>query len=373
MEIDYSSKIEKILKLERVHECTSFINGIESKEEAIDKYKLVSHLIDLYENEDEGTTDDERALLEKMILAHLVSPAAIACILADKIPVYEKALMRLEREFIGLDAKNLAIFQAIYFYLKHNMIAEEACDLSYELGVMQNIQKEYHEYYYKNSNNPFIGRGAVYTSITGDYDELVDPEYVDAGWDYYCFTDKILDYNSNVWKIIEMPTNLAENPHLMNRYAKTHPHILLDKYDYTIYVDGNITITDDLRMLINAYSKGKSMITFPHTSWNSIATEADAIVKLGKASPEVVMAQLAKYKKAGYADNRPLASAGCIIRLNRDLLLNKVMEEWYHEIRTMGSRDQMSLGYVCWKYDYYFDICELDIYNNQFIKVNSHI
>ena len=29
----------------------------------------------------------------------------------------------------------------------------------------------------------------VYTAITGNYDELITPEYINKDWDYICFTD----------------------------------------------------------------------------------------------------------------------------------------------------------------------------------------
>ena len=114
------------------------------------------------------------------------------------------------------------------------------------------------------------------------------------------------------------------------------------------------------------------MLAFPHPSRNSITDEAGAIIALNKADPMAIRNQLDKYTKEGYNDYRSLISAGCLVRSNRDELLNKTMEDWWTEIRDASPRDQMSLGYVCWKNNYYFDISNIYIYENEFLKILAH-
>ena len=48
----------------------------------------------------------------------------------------------------------------------------------------------------------------VYTCITGDYDKLIDPQFIDAGVDYICYTNNNT-LNSNVWQIRSVPEYLS--------------------------------------------------------------------------------------------------------------------------------------------------------------------
>ena len=43
----------------------------------------------------------------------------------------------------------------------------------------------------------------VYTAITGYYDGLITPEYINKDWDYICFTDNP-DLTSDFWQIRKM-------------------------------------------------------------------------------------------------------------------------------------------------------------------------
>ena len=49
-----------------------------------------------------------------------------------------------------------------------------------------------------------------------------------------------------------------------------------------------------------------------------------------------------KYEKVNY-------ELHVLVRQNHDDKLNKVMEGWWNEIMTRSNRDQLSLGYICWK------------------------
>ena len=48
------------------------------------------------------------------------------------------------------------------------------------------------------------------------------------------------------------------------------------------------------------------------------------------------------------------------------------MQEWWHEIQRHTYRDQVSFPFVCEKMKITPDICDLDINNNQWLKVCQH-
>lgn len=45
---------------------------------------------------------------------------------------------------------------------------------------------------------------AVYTSILGEYDELMDPLYIDKECKYICFTNN-KKVHSDIWEIRDLP------------------------------------------------------------------------------------------------------------------------------------------------------------------------
>ena len=118
------------------------------------------------------------------------------------------------------------------------------------------------------------------------------------------------------------------------------------------------------------------MLCFPHPSRQKLEDEVEAIKSLRvNVSPgqwTEYDEQVAQYRGDGYTDSEPLVETGCLIRSNRNELLNKVMEDWWKEIITKTQRDQLSLGYVCWKNCYKFDISMLRVCNNMYMNYNDH-
>ena len=62
---------------------------------------------------------------------------------------------------------------------------------------------------------------AVYKVITGGYDNLKDPVYIDDEIDYYAFTDSESMQPGKAWKIISVPERLSGLSNTKkNRYMK---------------------------------------------------------------------------------------------------------------------------------------------------------
>lgn len=87
-----------------------------------------------------------------------------------------------------------------------------------------------------------MNKVVVYTCITGDYDKLIDPQFIDSGVDYICYTNNNT-LNSNVWQIRPIPTDLDYLTQVKKqRYIKINAHVMLPEYDISVWVDGNIII-----------------------------------------------------------------------------------------------------------------------------------
>mgnify|MGYP002620186677 CR=1 FL=1 len=86
-----------------------------------------------------------------------------------------------------------------------------------------------------------MNRKVIYTCLTGGYDRLVQPAAVAPDWDYVCFTDR--DGQEGVWRLRKIPLD-SPDPVQRSRYPKLLPHRVLPDYDYSVYLDANLRITD---------------------------------------------------------------------------------------------------------------------------------
>ena len=220
-------------------------------------------------------------------------------------------------------------------------------------------------------NNPFGGRGVVYTVITGEYDDLKIPSYIDEKLDYICFTNNE-NLKSDFWDI-QIVTNFENLDNIrLARKTKILCREYLAGYDYSIYVDGKLQIVGDLRQLITRYSKGRGMLVFPHHMRDGIGEELDELIRLEKDNPQLMKKQVLEYLDEGYGMRAGMVDTACLIRNHHDDVLYKVMELWWKEVKNKSRRDQLSFGYSCWKSRYEFDVCNELLVNNEYIKPYKH-
>lgn len=369
-----NSIIEQILILEREYGHNELFNGVSDEEGALDKLSLICSTIDhITYTEDSGGTTEALRSLANLINVRALSPESLAYLLFLMHPDDDIKFKAIDRLYQNRSNEDHATFQAVYFAQKY-----EEADNNYHLfDRFKLINEKYRLRYGKETPEKFSGKGAVYTVITGEYENLKDPQFVDPEWDYYCFTDEIDKYSSDIWNIRKLDHIMANDLTKTQRYAKTHPFLLLPEYDYTIYLDGSFTIVGDLREYINIFSKGCSMLCFPHPARQKLKDEVEAIKVLRyHQDPSIrnnLDDQIDAYRSEGYNDDLPLIESGCLVRTNHDPLLNMVMEDWWKEIKNRSHRDQLSIGYVCWKNNYLYDISALEVTNNKYLSYCDHI
>ena len=83
----------------------------------------------------------------------------------------------------------------------------------------------------------------IYTSITDNYDNLIQHKYISKDFDYICYTDSEIK-NPGIWEIRKIKDSNLDS----NRKAKIYkilPHKYLKKYDYSIWIDANIDVLSD--------------------------------------------------------------------------------------------------------------------------------
>lgn len=226
---------------------------------------------------------------------------------------------------------------------------------------------------------------AIYTSIFGGYDDLIDDQYQMDGVDYICFTDRGLE--SENWKVIKS-TPIYNDPNRNAKKYKILPHRYLKDYDYSIWIDGNIKVISDIRALCNcdSYKVYDHMQVFDKR--NCIYDEAQAILNFGKINsertpergiknwkdnPKLIADQMNRYISEGYPKNNGLATNPIIVRNHNDSDVIAVMEDWWSEIKYNSKRDQLSFNYIVWKNQFNFVYLQGDSRNNEyFVSVGKH-
>lgn len=190
----------------------------------------------------------------------------------------------------------------------------------------------------------------IYTCITGGYDTIINPTVITKGFDYVCFTDNI-KMESSVWDIRPLPKETDGLSQVKKqRYVKINPHLLLNDYDISIWVDGNVTIKNDLNEFVDKYLMDKYSIYVPkHPSRTCIYSESNVVVAMKKDTKENVTPQIERYKKEGFPKDYGLLQSNIMLRKHNEKDCIRFMEQWFEELKNGSHRDQLSFNYVAWK------------------------
>ena len=217
-----------------------------------------------------------------------------------------------------------------------------------------------------------MSRNVVYTSIFGGYDDIHN-QNLPNGWDWKCFDE------SNSLPIYE------DNNRNAKRF-KVLPHRYLSDYEYSIFIDGNMTVKGNIDDLIDKYLSDANVAFFSHNNnhldaRNCAYDEANTIFGLGeknmKATPErgvlnykdnpyTIQSQMERYRILRYPGNAGLITGMVILRRHNESDCIKVMEDWWTEIKYNSKRDQLSFNYCAWKNDLKFNYIDGDSRNNEY-------
>jgi hypothetical protein len=188
---------------------------------------------------------------------------------------------------------------------------------------------------------------AVYTCITGKYDNL--PNIVDAeiGIDYICFTDT-LDYyaknnTDNIWQMKSVYFKGSATD--CNRAIKILPHYFISpEYDYTVYIDGYIDIVGSVKQLI-ADNKDLKIATYDHSFRKTLFEEYVACALSGHVSIGHAKKQFKHMLDSGYIENCNLQECSVIIRKHFDPDVTNFSNIWWNLYFLGIKRDQLSFDF----------------------------
>ena len=257
--------------------------------------------------------------------------------------------------------------------IKIDMLKNKNYLLQSQMAYLSNCEKlrKWHEVNVSDSKIPFNGKGVIYSAVIGNYDEIKEPQYVNSEFDYILFTDNP-KVTSSVWQV-RLVENKEQLDHVrLARKIKILGHEYLSEYDYSIWVDGKLQITDNLKEYVEQYRGMEPMLCFNHYANDCIYQEKDACVSLQKDDPEIMEKQIQRYLEEGYPAHNGLVDSGFLVRELKNERVKRVMEAWWKEILNGSRRDQLSFNYACWKNDFVYDATDLYIYGNKYVQVHGH-
>lgn len=188
---------------------------------------------------------------------------------------------------------------------------------------------------------------AVYTAMTGDYDNVQPPHYVDEEFDYYFLTDnKNLEVPRPYTKIVR---DWSE-PRGDKLEKILIPKEIRDNYDYCIWHDASMIQLSSLSWLIRDMNKGWAIPV--HKSRSCITEELQAVAYYKKENLDKVNAQVQRYLNNEMPLGYGVWEAGLMIRDCKDQKVLDICHHWWEEYLIGSMRDQLSLPYVFWMFDF---------------------
>lgn len=191
---------------------------------------------------------------------------------------------------------------------------------------------------------------AVYTAVFGGYDSFCLPQYVNNEMDYFYVSDikpkELPTYYHWVNAREIIPEHIL-SPVKRNRFIKMHPHLFLEDYTFSVYIDGNVTIKDDISDFLHRSRTG--IAVFLHPMRECIYYEALSIVNFKRVNIDDVCRQMNRYFEEGMPCRYGLAEMPVIVREHMKKECVDIMETWWQEFDTESQRDQLSFMYALWK------------------------
>lgn len=202
-----------------------------------------------------------------------------------------------------------------------------------------------------------MNKNVIYNVILGGYDDLHDPEIITPGWDHICFTDN-KDLKSDTWdiRVIKKDENLSNAK--MAKKVMILYHDYINNYNISVCVPGYSVIKINLDFFIKDKFGAEyidydmAILRHPKRRGHCVFEEATHLLPYYKneISRNSLIYQIKMYKNDGMTTLIRSLPTGILIRRHHRTNLERHCNLWWNEILKYSDRDQISLGYILWKY-----------------------
>lgn len=188
---------------------------------------------------------------------------------------------------------------------------------------------------------------AIYSAIVGNYDEIIQPLYVDDRFDYILFSNDIPEKQVGVWKIQSIPYDNQIQTKIA-RWVKTHPEELLPDYVCSIWVDANIQISSSYiySKSIDLFYSGAIISSMKHPVRDCVYDEAAEILAIGLDHEQTVVKWINRLKGERFPSHYGLFETSILFRTHKNQLIQQFDGIWWDCILTNSKRDQLSFTYA---------------------------
>ncbi len=192
----------------------------------------------------------------------------------------------------------------------------------------------------------------IYTAIVNNYDYPRVVPSAFSGVDFICFCDN--DNRKNArrlgWTVRELPVSNRDLTRL-SRDIKLRPHLYLEGWRHSLWIDANIQITPDAITEINDLIINDTLIaTFQHPLRKNVAEEALECKRKAKDNPDAIDSIINFLEEQKYPiTSKPLFETGVLYRQHSNDSVKLCMDVWWEILNRFSKRDQLSLGYALWK------------------------
>jgi GT2 family glycosyltransferase len=247
----------------------------------------------------------------------------------------------IERMYGIVASANGFTKKSVFVYAPNPVAHKEAYD-----PISEEVLKDRIDQYKTRKEKK--NRVVVYTAISGGYDTLKIPEFINPDYDYVCFSDRVIKATMP-WEIRPIDYYHKDSTRIA-RYYKTHAHSYFKDYDLAIWIDANILIRGDLQFMIDRFvASGLPIASNPHPARRCVYSEAEICRILEKDDPDEIEVQMQRYRDDGFGTNQGMAETNVLIFHPNDVLVQNIFNDWWKEIDNGSRRDQLSFTYSLFK------------------------
>ena len=187
-----------------------------------------------------------------------------------------------------------------------------------------------------------MNRKVIFTCLTGGYDRLEQPVAVAPDWDYVCFTDT--DGQDGVWQLRKIPFD-SPDPVVRSRFPKILPDKVLPEYDYSVYMDANLSITGEefYGFADKCIATGISFAQVQHPDRDCVYEELRYCYLRDKIDTKTAFRLYRKWKDEGLPRHAGLYENNLIFRRHKITEARALDEAWWHAFSAGVPRDQLCL------------------------------
>lgn len=195
----------------------------------------------------------------------------------------------------------------------------------------------------------------VYTSVFGGKDDF--KAVPGRGYDLHLFTDEPVSI-PGVNVRVDGPSWIHD-PVRRCRCVKALPHLWLPPHDASIWIDASFAWRGfNPEEISKTFLSRFDFAVVRRYQIDCAYEESKICVDLKLDKPELIRAQMSRYRDEGFPEKAGLYWGGLIVRRDTPEV-RRINEAWWAEICRGSRRDQLSLPYVLWKLKARFAVFDL--------------